>query len=98
MSNNCRTAQYSQKGVDQLTLRSEDAKKLLSSINEKFPHYRNRTKLAQSINKLEYAIKVTLKKIQTIQGHIRLYAEVSIPTETPKKRKLVEDTVPEKTL
>ena len=83
--------------MDQLTLRAENAKKLLSSINKKFPHYQNRTRLAKSIKKIEYAIKVTLKKIQTIQGHIQLYAEVSKSTETPKKRKLFEDTLPEKT-
>ena len=88
LSDNCRTAQYSKKGVDQLMLQSEEAKKLLSSINEKFPHYQNRTKLAKSIKKLDYAIKVTLKKIQTIQGHIQLYAEVSRSTETPKKKKI----------
>ena len=73
-------------------------KKLLSDINEKFPQYQNRTKLAQSIKKLEYAIKATLKKIQTIQGYIQLYEEVSRTMKSPKKRKLDEDTVPEETL
>ena len=86
------------KGVDQLTLQTENAKRLLSNIDKKFPHYRSRTKLAKSIKKLEYAIKVTLKKIQTIQGHIQLYTEVSKLTETPKKRKLLEDTLLEKNL
>ena len=79
-------------------LRSEDVKKLLSYINEKFPQYQNRTKLAESIKKLDYAVKVTLKKIQTIQGHIQLYTEVSQLTGTPKKRKLLEDTLLEKNL
>ena len=98
LSDNCRTVCHTQKGVDKHALQTENARKLLSSINEKFPHYRNRTRLAKLIKRLKYAIKITLKKIQTIQGHIQFYEEVSRMTESPKKRKLDENTVPEKTL
>ena len=45
LSDTGRDAPYSQEGIDQIESRSEDAKNLLSSINEEILHYHNNSKL-----------------------------------------------------
>ena len=47
---------------------------------------------------MEYAIKATQKKIQTIEGHVQLHEKISRMTRSQKKRQLDEDVAPEKTL
>ena len=71
--------------------RSQDAKKLLFSINENFPHYQSDQKLAEPIKKLHYAIKITLKKIKNIQEHINadVNPEASKTAETLRQRKIL---------
>ena len=59
--------------------------KLLFSINKKFPHKQTRPKLAEPIKKLQYAIKVTLKKVQNIQEHLNAHVNPETSKSTPKK-------------
>ena len=49
LNDTCRTAHYSQEGVDQLLFRMESAKKLLLGINERYPEYQNSQKLTNPI-------------------------------------------------
>ena len=100
LSDTCRTVHYSQEGVDQLIFLSEDAKKLLFSINQEFPHNLNHPKLVAPVKKLYYAIKITLKKIRNIQEKINTDAnpEASKTADTPRHRRFSQITPPEKSL
>ena len=61
---------YTQEGVEQLLYQMEYAKKLIKGINDRYPQCRKNQDLNVSIKKLEYAIKITIKKVQEIQDHM----------------------------
>ena len=81
-----------------INFRAEDAKKLLFSINEQFPHYVTNPKLEEPIKKLQYNIKTALKKVQNIQENLNVNVNPGISKTTLKKRKFSDITPLEKNL
>ena len=57
---------YTRSGLDRLTDETEAAKKLLIQITSKLPLCSEDLALSNSIERLEYSIKHTLKKIKEI--------------------------------
>ena len=110
LNDTCRTAHYSQEGIDQLLFRIESAKKLLLGIEGRYSEYKKSPKLINPIKKLNYAIKTTLKKVQDIREHMSANRnqegyreETSGPetqdaAETKRKRKFSEITPSERQL
>ena len=63
---------YTRDGLNRLGDETESAKKLLIHITSKLPSCREDLVLHNSIKRLEYSVKWTLKKIRVVQGHIEL--------------------------
>ena len=66
LNDTCRMVNNTQEGIDYLHKRMEAAKKLIMDINDRYPQCREDQSLNISIKKLEYSIKLTLRKAKEI--------------------------------
>ena len=75
LNDSCKMVNHTQEGIDYLLKLMEAAKKLIMDINDRYAQCREDWSLNVSIQKLEYSIKLTLRKVKEIRDHIESNTE-----------------------
>ena len=75
LNDSCKMVSHTQDGIDYLLKLTEAAKKLIMVIYTRYARCREDWSLNISIQKLEYFIKLTLRKVKEIWDHIESNTE-----------------------